>query len=118
MSVTFLSDVGTAQLIEKSEEDFNNAVSIIETSISADLTAIREVEHFLNTKGVFLEARTDLVHWEQDLAHNQTRFHFVYTDKRDGQDGWSASDARYVRTRLAELVRSLALQLQGLKSPC
>jgi hypothetical protein len=118
MSVTFLSDVGTAQLIEKSEEDFNNAVAIINTAMAADKLAIREVENFLNSKGVFLEARTDLVHWEQDMAHNQTRFHFVYMDKRDGQDFWSASDARHVRTRVAEIVRSLAMQLQELKSPC
>ncbi len=118
MSVTFLSDVGTAQLIEKSEEDFNNAQSIINTALAADRLAITEVENFLNSKGVFLEATTDFVHWEQDMDHNQTRYHFVYTNKRDGQDCWSASDARHVRTRVAEIVRSLAMQLQELKTDC
>ncbi len=34
MSLTFLTDVGTAQLIEKSEDDFNNAIKIINAAIS------------------------------------------------------------------------------------
>ena len=118
MSATFLSDVGTAQLIEQSEENFNNAGCIIDAAFKADLIAIDEVECFLNQKHVFLDAKQDCAHWEQDKEHDQTRFHFVLTEKRDGRRNWSASDARYVRTRLAELVKNLGAQLKDLKSPC
>ena len=118
MSVTFLNDVGTAQLIEQSEENFNNAGAIIEAAFKDDVLAIQQVENYLNEKSVFLDARQDSVHWEQDQAHDQKRFHFVLTDKRDGRDSWLASDARYVRSRLAELVKNLGEQIQGLKTAC
>ncbi|CAN5951220.1 unnamed protein product, partial [Sphagnum jensenii] len=52
----------------------------------------------------------------QDQAHDQTRFHFVMTGKKDDRSEWLASDARFVRTRLAELVGNLGYELKILKA--
>ena len=116
MSLTFLSDPSTAQVIEQSEENFDNAAAIIGDAFKSDLHAVNQVESYLNLKSVFLDVTLDHLHWEQDHAHDQTRFHFVLADKREGRDLWSASDARYVRTRVSEIVKILARELQALKT--
>jgi hypothetical protein len=48
VSLTFLSlsDVGTAQLVEQSEENFNNASTIIGGAFKSDLRAVEEVESY------------------------------------------------------------------------
>jgi hypothetical protein len=111
-----LSDSGAARLIEESKADFDNGKSIINQSLKADLLAIEEVEAYLNQKEIFLDTSQDSVHWQQDQAHDQTRFHFVISGKREGRSEWLASDARAVRTRLAALVGNLAHELKILKA--
>ena len=115
MSVTFISDVGVAELIEQSQINFDNAALIISKSLTVDLIAINEIEVFLNQKSVFLEASQDFLHWERDTRHDQTQFHFVLLGKREDKRDWLASDARYARIRLTAMVKNLADQLESLK---
>ena len=110
------TDPGTAHQIQESKEDFDNGKSIISQSLEKDLLAIQEVETYLNQKEIFLETSKDSVHWQQDQAHDQMRFHFVMPGRKDDRSEWLASDARYVRTRLAELVGNLACELKILKA--
>jgi hypothetical protein len=110
------SDSGTAHQIEESREDFDNGKSIINQSLKADLLAVEEAETYLNQKEIFLEASKDSVHWQQDRAHDQARFHFVMSGIREDRSQWLASDARYVRIRLAEIVGNLAYELKILKA--
>ena len=110
------SDRETAHQITEAKEDFDNGTSIIGQSLKKDLLAIEEVESYLNQKEIFLDASKDCLRWQQDQAHDQTRFHFVLSGKREDRSQWLASDARYVRTRLAELVGNLAYELKILKT--
>ena len=116
MSVPFLSDVGAAQIIDRSQENFKHAGNIIGEAFKADLFAIAEVETYLNQQEVFLEATQETLNWEQDQSQTPRQFHFVLAGKKDGRDNWLASDARYVRSRLADIVQNLANQLQSLKT--
>jgi hypothetical protein len=88
VSLTFLSlsDVGTAQLVEQSEENFNNASTIIGGAFKSDLRAVEEVESYLNQKCVFLDVVLDRLHWEQDHEHDQTRYHFVLAENRERKE--------------------------------